>query len=238
MAPLNIGILVYDYQAIDIIGPTDLLNSSSKVLAERLRTFIPVDDEVIEQAPDFIFHHIGLTREPVRLLTSALTIVPSTTVHECPELDFLLIGGPAPVRFQLAEEYADFIRRHVASGKLTFSTCTGAAVLAAAGVLDGKSATINNIEYDWVKKRYPRVNWTKERKWIIDGNIWTAGGAVAGMDMFSHWLKENYGLSVLTNGALGLDYEPRDYDGLFTVLPKRYDDEGEQISTHHVPLYT
>lgn len=58
------------------------------------------------------------------------------------------------------------------------------------------------------------------------------------MDMFLHWLKENYGLSVVTNGALGLDYEPRDYDGLFTVLTRRYDDEGEQICTHHVPLYT
>ncbi|KAL6245753.1 hypothetical protein RBB50_006906 [Rhinocladiella similis] len=237
MAPFNVGVLVYDYQAIDVVGPTDLLNSSSKAIVNEIRSFIPIEDEVIQRAPEFIFHHIGLTREPVQLLTSGFTIVPSTTVDECPEIDLLLIGGPAPVRFQLAEQYANFIRRHVASGKLTFSTCTGAAVLAAAGVLDGKAATINNVEYDWVRKQYPRIKWTKERKWIVDGNIWTASGAVAGMDMFAHWLKENFGLAVLTNGALGLEYEPRDENGLFNVLPKRFGDDGQQICTHHVPRY-
>ncbi|KAK4942067.1 hypothetical protein LTR10_018103 [Elasticomyces elasticus] len=238
MAPLQFGSLVYNYQAIDVIGPTDLLNSASKALAKSLQKFIPIEDEVIERAPDFVFHHIGLTLEPVQLLSSAITIVPTTTVEECPELDCLLIGGPAPVGFQLPDKYADFIRRHVAAGKIVFSTCTGAAVLAAAGVLDGKAATINIVEYDWVRKQFPRVKWTKEQKWVIDGNIWTAQGAVAGMDMFAYWLKENYGLKVLTNGALGLDYEPRDSNGLLNVLPKRYDEDGKQIATHHIPQYT
>lgn len=109
--------------------------------------------------------------------------------------------------------------------------CTGAFVAALAGVLDGKNATINHVEYEWVKKRFPQVKWTMEQ-WVVDGNIWTGSGAVAGMDMVSHWIKENYGLDVLTAGALGLDFEPRDVDGLFTVLPKRYDANGKQISTH------
>ncbi|KAJ9646750.1 uncharacterized protein PV06_10495 [Exophiala oligosperma] len=237
MAPVNVGSLVYNYQAIDVIGPTDLLNSSGAEIASILKQLIPIEDEVLERAPDFKFHHIGLTRDPVKLLTSNYEVIPTTTVDDCPELDILLIGGPDPLSFQLAPKYAEFIRRHVASGKPTFSTCTGAAVLAAAGVLDGKKATINNIEYNWVSKQFPKVKWTKERKWIIDGNLWTASGAVAGMDMFAHWIKENYGLAILTHGALGLDFEPRDSDGLFTVLPKRYGKDGKQIATHHVPVY-
>lgn len=237
MAPVHIGSLVYDYQAIDVIGPFDLLNSSSKALARELQKYIPIDDEVLERAPDFVFHHIGLTLEPVHLLTSNITIVPSTTVEECPELDLLLIGGPAPDGFKLPEKYADFIRRHVAAKKTVFTTCTGAAALAATGVLDGKRATINIVEYDWTKKAFPRVKWTKEQKWVVDGNLWTGSGAVAGMDMIAQWLKENYGLNILTNGALGLDYEPRDINGFLTVLPKRYDENGKQIATHHVPKY-
>jgi transcriptional regulator GlxA family with amidase domain len=238
MAALNFGSLVYDYQAIDVVGPTDLLNSSSKALAKELAKYIPVENEIFQKAPDFNFHHIGLTLEPVHLLTSNLTIVPTTTVDDCPELDFLLLGGSDPKEsLQLPDKYADFIRRHVAAGKVLFSTCTGAAVVAATGVLDGKRATVNNIEYDWLRKNYPRVKWTKDTKWVVDGNIWTASGAVAGMDMFAHWLQENYGLKVLTLGALGLDYEPRDADGMFTVLPKRYDEHGQQIATHHVPKY-
>jgi transcriptional regulator GlxA family with amidase domain len=237
MAPVHIGSLVYDYQAIDVIGPFDLLNSSSKGLAKLLQDYIPIDDEVLKQAPEFVFHHIGLTLEPVRLLTSEVTIVPSTTVDECPELDLLLLGGPAPDEFKLPAKYADFIRRHAAAGKTIFTTCTGAAVLAATGVLDGRKATINNVEYDWTRKAFPRVKWTKEQKWVVDGNLWTGSGAVAGMDMIAHWLLENYGLKVLTNGALGLEYEPRDINGLYNVLPKRYDENGKQIATHHVPNY-
>lgn len=235
MAPLQFGSLVFDYQVIDVIGPTDLLTSSCNELAHLLQEFLPVDPEVLERAPSFNFHHIGLTRDPVHLMTSAVTIVPTTTVEECPELDFLLIGGPNPIGFELHPKYADFIRNHVAQGKTLFTNCTGAIVAALAGVLDGKSATVNNVEYNWAKKQFPKVNWTKSSKWIIDGNIWTASGALAGMDMFSYWLEKNYGLAVLTLGALGLDYEPRDVAGLFRVLPKRFDASGNQISTHVFP---
>lgn len=237
MAPIHFGCLVYDYQVIDVVGPTDLLNSASKALMTALKTYGPVNDETIARAPEFVFHHIGLTRDPVHLLTSAITIVPNTTIDECPELDCLLIAGPNPSAFELHPQYANFIRRHVASGKLIFTNCTGSAVIASTGVLDGKNATVNNVEYEWVKKRYPLVNWTREKKWVVDGNIWTGSGAVAGMDMFSHWLKINYGLDVLIQGALSLDYEPRDVDGLLTVLPKRFNENGKQVSTHAFSYY-
>ncbi|KAI1748180.1 class I glutamine amidotransferase-like protein [Xylaria castorea] len=228
---ITLGALVYDYQAIDVIGPTDLLNSSGLDILNAMKVYAPQDESVLLRAPQVVFHHIGLTKEPVALL-SHLTIVPDTTVDDCPELDVLLLGGPNPVDFQLDPKYAEFIRRHVAAGKTLFTTCTGSFVAALSGVLDGKNATINHIEYEWVKKRFPQVKWTMEKQWVVDGNLWTGSGAVAGMDMMAHWIKENFGHDVLTAGALGLDFEPRDIDGLLTVLPKRYDANGKQISTH------
>lgn len=235
MAPIQVGSLVFQYQAIDIIGPTDLLNSSSRRLARALKAYMPVDDDIIARAPEFEFHHIGESLDPVHLLTSALTIVPTTTIEDCPELDILIVGGPAPMGFQLSSKYAKLIKRHVAAGKLLFTICTGAAVVAASGVLDGRNATINNIEYNWAKKEFPKVKWTKEKKWVIDGNIWTGSGALAGMDMVSFWLKENFGPEVLRHGALGLDYEMRDVNGIFSVLPKRHDESGKLISSHIFP---
>ncbi|KAI0528499.1 class I glutamine amidotransferase-like protein [Xylaria digitata] len=232
MAPITFGALVYNYQAIDVLGPTDLINSSAQHLLRALKVYAPVDESTISRAPEVTFHHIGLTKEPVTLLSSHVTIVPTTTVDECPEIDCLLLGGPNPVDFQLDPKYAEFIRRHVASGKPLFTTCTGAYVAALAGVLDGKNATINHVEFEWVKKRFPQVKWTMEKQWVVDGNLWTGSGAVAGMDMIAHWINANFGFDVLTAGALGLDFEPRDIDGLLTVLPKRYDANGKQISTH------
>jgi transcriptional regulator GlxA family with amidase domain len=191
-----------------------------------------IDPEVLSRTSDFTFHHIGVTCDPVSLASSSITLVPSTTVDECPELDILLLGGPDPVNFELHPKFADLIRNHVAAGKLLFTTCTGAAVAAAAGVLDGKKATINHAVIPFVKQKFPNVNWTDEKKWVVDGNFWTAGGAVAGMDMFAHWLEEKFGLDVLIVGSSLLDYEPRDIDGILNVFPKRFDESGKQLPTH------
>ncbi|KAL2864820.1 DJ-1/PfpI family protein [Aspergillus lucknowensis] len=235
MAPIHVGCLVFNYQAIDVIGPCDLLNSASKKLMNGINRYTPVAADTIAKAPEFVFHHIGETLDPVHLLTSSVTLVPTTTADNAPELDILLVGGDSPAQSILPPKLQELIRRHVAAGKLLFTVCTGASVVAATGVLDGKNATVNNLEYNWVKKRYPKVKWTKEKKWIIDGNIWTGSGAVAGMDMVAHWIKENFGLDVLIQAGLSLDYEPRDVDGLFKVLPQRYDVEGNKISTHVFP---
>ncbi|KAI1182227.1 class I glutamine amidotransferase-like protein [Nemania serpens] len=236
MATITFGALAYDYQVIDVLGITDLINSGSKHILNAIKEYAPVDEQTISQAPDSVFHHIGLTREPVALLSSHLTIVPTVTVDDCPELDVLILGGPNPVDFELHPKYAEFIRRHVAAGKLLFTNCTGSFVAALAGVLDGKKATINHIEYEWVKKRFPKVNWTLEQ-WVVDGNLWTGSGAVAGMDMVAHWIKEKYGEKVMTAGALGLDFEPRDINAFLTVLPKRFDANGKQISAHVYEWY-
>jgi len=235
MAPIHFGALVYDYQAIDVFGPFDLLNSSTKPLLEYFLRHKAVERETVDRAPQFIFHHVGENLDPFPLLTSSVTIVPTDTVDNCPDLDYLLIGGPMPEEFKFPSKYVDFIKSHVAAGKIVYTTCTGAAALATTGVLDGKNATVNNVEYDWIAANYPNVKWTKDKKWVVDGNIWTGSGAVAGMDMFAHWIQINYGLDVLTAGAMALDYEPRDINGLHTVLPQRHDGQGKQLPTHVFP---
>ena len=57
--------------------------------------------------------------DPV-LMTSNISLVPTTTVDDCPPLDYLLIGGPDPMTFKLDEKFADFIRKHVAAAKRLF----------------------------------------------------------------------------------------------------------------------
>jgi transcriptional regulator GlxA family with amidase domain len=232
MAPLQVGALVFQYQAIDVVGPLDLLNGSSKFIQTAVGTYTPIDEKVIAAAPDFTFHHIGENLEPVALMSSAIVVKPTVTVDDCPPLDLLLVGGADPGSYELPTRLANFIQRHVESGKLLFTTCTGSAMVASTGVLNGRNATINNQEFNWVKKQYPEVRWSKETKWVIDGNIWTSSGALAGMDMFAFWLQENYGPDVMRAGAAVLDFEPRDHKGVQNVLSKRYDAAGKQISTH------
>lgn len=232
MAPLQFGTLLYDFQALDVVGPIDVINLCSKSFLQEASPLMKVDPDAISRAKDFNFHYIGVNRDPVQLTCGGMSIIPSTTVEECPELDILLLGGPDPTKFELHPEHAELIRQHVAAGKLLFATCTGALLAASVGVLDGKNATVNHGAIPFAKQKYPNVNWTSERKWVVDGNIWTSGGAVAGMDMISHWVKEGSGLDVLTMGSSLLDFEPRDIKGVSPVIPQRFDKNGERLPTH------
>ncbi|KAF5548738.1 hypothetical protein FNAPI_8178 [Fusarium napiforme] len=209
MATVQFGILAFAYQVIDASGPMDLLGSANKSAFRINREYGPVGDELISQAPQFTFHHIGVTKDPVKLGTGQMTIMPTTT--------------------DLISETSICTQ--------SMPTSSANILVASTGVLNGKTATVNNIEFEWVRNRWPQVNWTREKKWIIDGNIWTGSGAVAAMDMVAYWLKENYGLPVLIQASSTLDYEPRGEDGLFNVLPQRCDSKGEKISTHVFKYY-
>ncbi|KAK3214411.1 hypothetical protein GRF29_19g59723 [Pseudopithomyces chartarum] len=232
---IHFGALVYEYQAMDVVGPFDLINSAGQTIAQYAYGHGAISKETLDKAPNFVFHHIGESFEPVKLLTSNFHLQPTDIVDNPPEIDYLLIGGPVPETFKFPPKYIDFIKRHHAAGKVIFTTCTGASALASTGILDGKNATVNNLEYAWVTKTYPNVKWSKNKKWVVDGNIWTGGGAVAGMDMFAHWLETSFGKDIMTAGAMGMDYEPRDIDGMIGVIPLRYDAQGKQIATTVFP---
>ncbi|KAK3072539.1 hypothetical protein LTR53_006638 [Teratosphaeriaceae sp. CCFEE 6253] len=210
MAPIKFGALVYDYQAIDVVGPFDLLSNCSKASLGYVKKHVVVDDVTFDKAPEFEFHHIGDNPDAIPLLSSAYRIQRTVAIEGCSELGCLLIGGPMPEGFAFPDSYVDFIRRHVAAGKTLFTTCTGAYALATTGVLDGKRATANNLEYNQIAAEFPKVQWTRET---------------------------NFGLEVLIAGAMGLDYEPRDIDGRYTVFPQRCGESGKQISTTVFPCH-
>lgn len=233
MNTTKIGVLVYEYQALDVVGPSDLLFNCNKWVIEYFSRHLPspIDSHTIEKAPNFEVYHISETMEPSTLMTSGLRIIPKVTLDDCRVIDCLLIGGPMPETFVMPSRYPDFIKRHVAAGEVVWTACTGAMALAQTGVLDSRNATVNNIEYRWITKEYPKVTWTREKKWVVDGSIWTSRGAVAGMYMIAEWIRKTYGLDVLIAGCKGLDFEPRDIDGLHTVIPHRFDKNGKQIAT-------
>ena len=208
MAPIQFGVLMIEYQTLDCAGPLDILSSSSKRYIKGIEEFFSgTSPGVWEKGIDIEFHHIGETLDPVTL-TGNFRSKPTTTVETCPPLDYLLVGGPSP-EYRLPASFAEFLQKRIKEVKVLFTTCTGGMVLAGAGVIDGRNATLNHGALPLVEKMYPQVNWQKQQ-WVIDGNLWTAGGACAGMDMFAHWVLTNYGLDVLRAACMALDYEPRD----------------------------
>ena len=81
---------------------------------------------------------------------------------------------------------------------------------------------MNRVFLHLAKTGHPKVHWTNESQWVVDGHIWTAGGAVAGMDMMASWLIKEFGIELATFSLEALDYEPRDVHGdAHVIIPKQ-----------------
>jgi transcriptional regulator GlxA family with amidase domain len=103
---------------------------------------------------------------------------------DCPRLDVLLVPGGMGTRREVENpELLAWLRTRAADAELVTSVCTGAALLARAGVLDGRRATTNKFAFEWVVSQGPRVEWVHRARWVEDDKFVTSSGVSAGIDM-------------------------------------------------------
>jgi transcriptional regulator GlxA family with amidase domain len=103
---------------------------------------------------------------------------------DCPRLDVLLVPGGLGTRREVENaELLAWLRARAADAELVTSVCTGAALLARAGVLDGRRATTNKFAFEWVVSQGPRVEWIHRARWVEDDKFVTSSGVSAGIDM-------------------------------------------------------
>ncbi len=162
--------------------------------------------EVLSKTPRGEVHLIWKTREPVRD-NSGLTVVPSTSFADCPQLDLICVpGGPGVSAVMEDAEALAFLRRQAAGARYVTSVCTGSLVLAAAGLLKGKRAACH-----WMSRELLRefgATPVAERV-VRDGNIITGGGVTAGIDFGLTVLAEIAGRDHAELVQLRIEYNPQ-----------------------------
>ncbi|MEN8158544.1 MAG: DJ-1/PfpI family protein [Myxococcota bacterium] len=131
----------------------------------------------------------------LRIVSVARTAGPVAPAHgpktladhgfgDCPPLDLLLVpGGLGTIAALEDASLLAFLQERAASARLTMSVCTGSALLAKAGVLDGLRATSNKQFFDLSVEQRPDVDWVTEARWVDAGRVVTSSGVSAGMDM-------------------------------------------------------
>jgi cyclohexyl-isocyanide hydratase len=157
-AALQIGMLVFPkVTQLDLTGPVQVFSS----------------------LPGAKLHLIWKRIEPVPS-DSVLTLTPTTTFADCPQLDVICVpGGVGTDDMVNDEEMLDFLRRQAAGAKYITSVCTGSLVLGAAGLLRGFRAATHWSAMDYLEK-FGAVP-TKTRV-CVDRNRITGGGVTAGID--------------------------------------------------------
>ena len=111
------------------------------------------------------------------------TTVAEFGFDDCPHLDLILVPGGVGTRSQLDTPIISFLRDRAPAAEVTMSVCTGSALLAKAGLLDGRRATSNKMVFDFARSQGEKVDWVEEARWVEDGPFVTSSGVSAGTDM-------------------------------------------------------
>ena len=168
---LTTGIVLFDgAEELDWAGPWEVVTSSAMVADQ--------GDQVITVAERL---------EPVRC-AKGLRVLPDHTFQDCPRLDVVLVPGGQGTRTQMRNEVLTGWLGDVAQrARWTTSVCTGSFVLWGAGLLAGKRVTTHWAAVEELLGHAPDLDIDRDARWVVDGDVVTAAGVSAGIDM-ALWL--------------------------------------------------
>lgn len=179
--PLSIGIYLFDnVEVLDFAGPYEVFTTASRV-ARKL-------NPLLSDIPFEVFT-IGKTNDAIRA-RAGLQLFPDYSFVTHPTIDVLLIPGGIVTQELEIPELIKWIVTTSKSAKLTASICTGAFLLAQAGLLEGKEATTHWEDIDDLKTMFPSLHVKRSKRWVDEGNIVTSGGISAGIDMSLHLIEK------------------------------------------------
>ena len=197
----------------------------------RVAIFIFNEVEVLDFAGPFeVFGVAGLRTmsiPPFEVFTVAqfdtiharnhLTIKPAYTFDKAPKADILVIPGggglhPDGTPFGSRREMNNpivlkWIQEQSAQAKLTLSVCTGALILAKAGLLEGKEATTHFLAIDALKKISETISVKEKTRFVDNGNIMTSEGVSAGIDMSLYVVSKLLGKEAADETARYMQYD-------------------------------
>jgi transcriptional regulator GlxA family with amidase domain len=182
-SPSQIVIVLFDgVQSLDVTGPLEVFAGANRLLEGDRRSDAGVDSRGAPRL--YEIRTLSADGAPVRT-SSGLRITPDGALHEAPAaIDTLIVPGGAGARYASGDAaLLDWIATSASRATRTASVCTGAFLLAAAGLLDGRRATTHWASASALARLHPNVEVDPEPIFVRDGRIWTSAGVTAGMDL-------------------------------------------------------
>ena len=185
--PRTLGAILYpDFELLDYYGPLEMFGSTGHGL--KIVT-------VSEQAG------------PVCSVQGPCTVA-DYSFATAPSLDLILLPGGIGTMEQLGNgAMLDFLRQRSAPAEVVMSVCSGSAILARAGLLDGRSATSNKMFFSLATDQSDKVQWVQQARWVEDGKFVTSSGVSAGTDMALAVIAKLYGRAHAEMVAVMTEYE-------------------------------
>jgi transcriptional regulator GlxA family with amidase domain len=141
------------------------------------------------------FYDIRLLSEKGGLVRTSIGIEIGTEAFGTSDFDTLLVGAATEIEAASAALLA-FVRSAMDASRRVAAPCTGAFILAEAGVLDGRRATTHWFFARDFQRQFPQVKLEEDRIFIVDGPVWTSAGMSAGIDLALAMVEKDLGVEV------------------------------------------
>lgn len=179
------ALLFDDFETLDLFGPIEMFGC----VPEHYRLqFASINGDIIH------------SKHGVAIDTVAVTELEYPT-------DILLIVGGMGTRQQITNQpFLQTLKTLADHAHWVLSVCTGSALLAKTGALDGKRATSNKLSWQWVTAQSNNVHWIEQARWVIDGKFYTSSGVSAGMDMALGFIADRHNIDTARQIATYTEY--------------------------------
>lgn len=187
----RVAVLIFDdVEVLDFAGPFEVFSVAGE--AEDIRHF-----EVFTVAE---------AHEPIRT-RGGMSVNPAYPIATCPTPDVIVVpGGLGSRQAMLRQPILEWVQNHARKPALTISVCTGAFILAKAGLLEGLMATTHFSVLDYLRELAPNTVVVDDQRYVDNGNIVTAAGISAGIDMALHVVSRLLGREIAQSTAKQMEY--------------------------------
>lgn len=186
-AQRRLDVVLFDgFQLLDVFGPVELFDRFADRITVR-----------------FLAPAGGAVRS-----SQGAEVLAAHSYADAGEPDMVMVPGGMGTRARVKDAaFLGWLGNWAADAAIVSSVCTGSAVLAAAGLLDGHRATSNKRSFAWVRGFGEDVEWVPKARWVEDGTRWTSSGIAAGMDMATALLATIVGEQAAREGAAMAELE-------------------------------
>ena len=183
---MNVAILLFDdFETLDVFGPVEILGRIKDQFHIR---FYSQHGEAVRN-----HHGITIATEKLNSIANGVDVI-------------LIPGGPGTRRQVENNILVEQLRSICDSSVYVLTVCTGSALLATTGLLEGRSATSNKKAFEWATSFGKNVQWIRKARWTVDGKYYTSSGVSAGMDMTFGFLSDLKGVDFARKIAFQMEY--------------------------------
>ncbi|MBE0455883.1 DJ-1/PfpI family protein [Pseudoalteromonas sp. KG3] len=163
---MNIAIYIYDdAEVLDFSGPFEVFSTAKRLADNNWQVF-------------FVAEHAG----PI-IARAGFSVNPHYSFADHPAIDLLIVVGGIHTHELEKPAVINWIRETAGAASKVASVCTGAFLLAKAGLLDGLTVTTHWEDQADLAAMFPSLNVIANKRWLSQGKLTTSGGISAGIDM-------------------------------------------------------